>query len=247
MSQSALLRSGKGLGIPGTARKTDRKTKLKVAAPAPVEDRYDERNDHFAVRKGVRCAGVHLIIDLHGAKRLDDIEHIEATLAPLRRGGARDAPAHPPAPFPAERRVRRGGAGGEPHLHPHLAGCRLCRARRIHVRVADPDACIPVLREAFAPSAWPSTRYCAAAAPEPTRRELSAGAAGPGPGRFFIRAAEPKNRPRTCHGREALDRRDVVRRPRLPHELPGGRKCSTRRRPSISTWCCSNRHSSARC
>ena len=80
MSQSALLRSGKGLGIPGTARKTDRKTKLKVAAPAPVEDRYDERNDHFAVRKGIRCAGVHLIVDLHGAERLDDIEHIEATL-----------------------------------------------------------------------------------------------------------------------------------------------------------------------
>ncbi len=32
MSQHALLRSVKGLGIPGTARKEDRKTKLKVAA-----------------------------------------------------------------------------------------------------------------------------------------------------------------------------------------------------------------------
>ena len=31
-------------------------------------------------RKGVRCAGVHLIIDLHGAERLDDLEHIETTL-----------------------------------------------------------------------------------------------------------------------------------------------------------------------
>ncbi len=64
MSQNALLRSGKGLGIPGTARKEDRKTKLKVAVPAPVED----RQDHFAVRNGVRCAGVHLIVDLHGAQ-----------------------------------------------------------------------------------------------------------------------------------------------------------------------------------
>ena len=72
MSQNALLRSGKGLGIPGPARKEDRKTKLKVAAPAPAED----RNDHFAVRNGVRCAGVHLIIDLHGAEQLDDIEPV---------------------------------------------------------------------------------------------------------------------------------------------------------------------------
>ena len=38
------------------------------------------RADHFAIRKGVRCAGVHLIVDLHGAKRLDDIDHVEATL-----------------------------------------------------------------------------------------------------------------------------------------------------------------------
>jgi S-adenosylmethionine decarboxylase len=79
MSQQALLRSVKGLGIPGTARKEDRKTKLKVATPAPAAE-LDERNDHFAVRNGVRCAGVHLIVDLHGAEGLDDIDHIEATL-----------------------------------------------------------------------------------------------------------------------------------------------------------------------
>ena len=81
MSQNALLRSVKGLGIPGTARKEDRKTKLKVAVPAPADDRQEEqRHDHFAVRNGVRCAGVHLIVDLHGAERLDDIDYIEATL-----------------------------------------------------------------------------------------------------------------------------------------------------------------------
>ena len=39
MSQHALLRSVKGLGIPGTARKEDRKTKLKVAAPVPAASR----------------------------------------------------------------------------------------------------------------------------------------------------------------------------------------------------------------
>ena len=62
MRQNALLRSGKGLGIPGTARK--KASSRVVVAPAPVE----ERDDHFAVRNGVRCAGVHLIVDLHGAR-----------------------------------------------------------------------------------------------------------------------------------------------------------------------------------
>jgi len=42
----------------------------------PVED----RDDHFAVRNGVRCAGVHLMVDLHGAHGLDDIDLIERTL-----------------------------------------------------------------------------------------------------------------------------------------------------------------------
>src|SRR3984957_12967556 len=84
MSQNALLRSVKGLGIPGTARKEDKKTKLKVASPAPEDDRQSSQNsglpsqelptdsfrtgslakDHFAMRNGVRCAGVHLIVDL---------------------------------------------------------------------------------------------------------------------------------------------------------------------------------------
>ena len=79
MSQNALLRSVKGLGVPGTARTETKKTKLKVAPP-PADARQDQGHDHFAVRNGVRCAGTHLIIDLHGAERLNDIEHIEATL-----------------------------------------------------------------------------------------------------------------------------------------------------------------------
>ena len=36
--------------------------------------------DFFSVRDGVRYAGVHLIIDLYGAERLDDQLFIEATL-----------------------------------------------------------------------------------------------------------------------------------------------------------------------
>jgi S-adenosylmethionine decarboxylase len=150
MSQNALLRSGKGLGIPGTARKEDRKTKLKLAAPAPAELREDDdRSDHFAVRNGVRCAGVHLIIDLHGADRLDDIAHIEATL----------------------RRCVEAARATLLHIHLHhfhpngVSGVAVLAESHISIHTwpdagyaaldvfmcgsADPDQCIPVLREAF--------------------------------------------------------------------------------------------------
>jgi S-adenosylmethionine decarboxylase len=155
MSQRALLRSVKGLGIPGTARKEDRKIKLKVAAPVPAADRQstdwpdENRKDHFAVRNGVRCAGVHLIIDLHGAERLDDIEHIEATL----------------------RRCVSAASATLLHIHLHhfqpsgVSGVAVLAESHISIHTwpeagyaaldvfmcgsADPDACIPVLREAF--------------------------------------------------------------------------------------------------
>jgi S-adenosylmethionine decarboxylase len=153
MSQNALLRSVKGLGIPGTARKEDRKTKLKVATPAPapeLERQQFECKDHFATRHGVRCAGVHLIVDLHGAKRLNDIEHIEATL----------------------RRCVEAASATLLHIHLHhfqpsgVSGVAVLAESHISIHTwpeigyaaldvfmcgsADPDKCIPVLREAFA-------------------------------------------------------------------------------------------------
>jgi S-adenosylmethionine decarboxylase len=166
MSQNALLRSVKGLGIPSTARKEDKKSKLKVASPAPASDRqayddqayddqgygdraYQDPKDHFAVRNGVRCAGVHLIIDLHGAKRLNDIEHIETTL----------------------RRCVEAANATLLHIHLHhfqptgVSGVAVLAESHISIHTwpeagyaaldvfmcgsADPDKCIPVLREAF--------------------------------------------------------------------------------------------------
>ena len=150
MSQNALLRSGKGLGIPGTARKEDRKTKLKVAAPAPAEIRpEDERNDHFAVRNGVRCAGVHLIVDLHGAERLDDIEHIEAT---LRRcvEAARATLLHIHVHHFQPNGVSGVAVLAESHISIHTWPDAGYAALDVFMcGSADPDKCIPVLREAF--------------------------------------------------------------------------------------------------
>jgi S-adenosylmethionine decarboxylase len=147
MRQTALLRSGKGLGIPGTARKEERKTKLTVASPVPAE----ERHDHFAVRNGVRCAGIHLIVDLYGAQHLDDIDHIDATL----------------------RRCVEAASATLLHIHLHhfqpngVSGVAVLAESHISIHTwpevgyaaldvfmcgtADPDKCIPVLRKAFNP------------------------------------------------------------------------------------------------
>lgn len=43
-------------------------------------DRFNDRKDHFISRDGVQYAGTHLIVDLWGAKRIDDLQHVEDTL-----------------------------------------------------------------------------------------------------------------------------------------------------------------------
>jgi S-adenosylmethionine decarboxylase len=146
MSQNALLRSVKGLGIPGTARKEDKKAKLKVAVSAPAED----RPDHFALRKGVRCAGVHLIVDLHGAKQLNDINHIEAT---LRRcvDAARATLLHIHLHHFQPNGVSGVAVLAESHISIHTWPEASYAALDVFMcGSANPDACIPVLREAFA-------------------------------------------------------------------------------------------------
>ena len=141
MNQLALLRSGKGLVTPSTTRK-----KSPVLVPSAAAD---EREDHFCVRNGVKCAGAHLIIDLYGAQRLDDIDHIEATL----------------------RRCVEAAKATLLHIHLHhfqpngVSGVAVLAESHISIHTwpeagyaaldvfmcgkANPDACVPVLREAF--------------------------------------------------------------------------------------------------
>ena len=143
MRQNALLRSGKGLGGPSTAR--NKVKPMAVLASVPAE----QREDHFAVRNGVRCAGVHLIVDLHGAQGLDDIDLVEATL----------------------RRCVDAAQATLLHIHVHhfqpngVSGVAVLAESHISIHTwpdagyaaldvfmcgkASPDACIPVLREAF--------------------------------------------------------------------------------------------------
>jgi S-adenosylmethionine decarboxylase len=112
---------------------------------APAED----APDHFCVRNGVKCAGAHLIIDLYGAHRLNDIEHIEAT---LRR-----------CVIAAEATLllihlhhfQPSGVSGVAVLaESHISILTWPEAGYAALDVfmcgkANPDACVPILREAF--------------------------------------------------------------------------------------------------
>jgi len=108
------------------------------------------RRDHSVVRDGVRCAGVHLIIDLYEAQRLDDLDHIEAVL----------------------RRCAEASRATLLHIHVHrfdpngVSGVAVLAESHISIHTwpysgyaavdvfmcgdADPDQCVPVLREMLA-------------------------------------------------------------------------------------------------
>lgn len=139
MQHNAVLRARKA-----TPTAVRRKMPTLVAAAAA-----DEAADHFASRNGVRCAGAHLIIDLYGAERLDDIQHIEATL----------------------RRCVEAASATLLHIHLHrfqpngVSGVAVLAESHISIHTwpeagyaaldvfmcgkANPDACVPILREAF--------------------------------------------------------------------------------------------------
>ncbi len=148
MRENALFQLGTGLGTPGTARTEDFASAPDAAAEA------GGRDDHFVVRNGVRCAGAHLIIDIYGGERLDDIDHIEAT---LRR--AVDAASATLLHIHLHHFEPNGGVSGvavlaESHISIHTWPENGYAALDVFMcGNANPDACVPVLRDAFAPKA----------------------------------------------------------------------------------------------
>jgi S-adenosylmethionine decarboxylase len=151
MRKNALFQLGSGLGTPSTSRKEDAAAVTPKAKPArPAESR--PRSDHFVVRNGVQCAGVHLIVDLYGAQRLDDLDHIEATLRRcVEAAGATLLHVH------LHHFEPNGGVSGvavlaESHIsfhswpEAHYAALDVFMCGK-----ASPDKCVPVLRKAFSP------------------------------------------------------------------------------------------------
>jgi len=98
----------------------------------------------------VRCAGAHLIVDLYGADRLDDLDHIEATLRRcVMAAGATLLHIH------LHHFEPNGGVSGVAVLaESHISIHSWPEANYAAIDIfmcgnANPDACVPVLREAF--------------------------------------------------------------------------------------------------
>jgi S-adenosylmethionine decarboxylase len=135
--------------LPQTALlRTQRKKKSAVAAPVLADD----RDDHFIVKNGIRCAGAHLIIDLYDAERLNDLPHIEATLRRcVEAAGATLLHIHL-HPFEPNGGISGVAVLAESHISIHSWPEVNYAALDVFMcGKASPDACVPVLREAFKP------------------------------------------------------------------------------------------------
>lgn len=134
---------------PNRHRGAQARPHLVAAAPVGVTP---EPYDHFVVKNGVRCAGVHLIVDLCEATRLDDIDHIEAA---LRR--CVDAAGATLLHIHLHHFEPNGGVSGvavlaESHISIHTWPERGYAAIDVFMcGKAKPENCVPVLKEAFAP------------------------------------------------------------------------------------------------
>lgn len=109
--------------------------------------------DYFVERDGMRFAGTHLLVDLWGASRLDDPDHIDAALREAAlAAGATILHSH------FHHFTPNGGVSGvivlaESHISIHTWPERDFAAVDIFMCGAcDPHRSVPLLRSAFAPA-----------------------------------------------------------------------------------------------
>ena len=130
-------------------------TRLDPAREAPAHG-----DDGFIERDGVRYAGTHLLLELWGARSLNDPQAIEAALvraAEAAEAQVLDVRLHTFAPS--------GGVTGvallaESHISIHTWPERAYAAIDIFMcRSCDPHDAVPVLRAAFAPQSVELTEH----------------------------------------------------------------------------------------
>lgn len=132
------------------------KTQLQVldtesVTPASVSEGNEDK-DYFIIRDGVRYAGTHLIIDVYGADRLDELEHVETA---LRK--AVDAAGATLLHIHLHHFTPNGGISGvavlaESHISIHTwPECGYAALDVFMCGETNPHATIEILREAFSP------------------------------------------------------------------------------------------------
>lgn len=141
----SLFQLGMDLTRSSTAQKEDHGQSAQVA--------HDDRKDRFIERDGVRCAGTHLIVDLFGAKRLDDLKHIKETLKRcVDAAGASLLHIH------VHRFTHNGGVSGvavlsQGHVSLHSWPDEGYVALDVFMgRDSNPETAIDVVKQAFKPS-----------------------------------------------------------------------------------------------
>ena len=114
---------------------------------------HDVTKDHFVIRDGRCFAGTHLIIDLWGGERLDDLQHVEHALVDaVNAAGATLLHIH------LHHFTPNGGVSGvavlaESHLSIHSWPERGYAALDVFMcGDADPQRTVPVLKRAFRPN-----------------------------------------------------------------------------------------------
>lgn len=144
----ALFQLGMDLTRSSTAHEEDLDGTARVVHDD--NDQQEDRKDFFIERDGVRYAGNHLIIDLFGAQRLDDIEHVEHTLKKcVDRAGASLLHIH------LHHFTPNGGVSGvavlsESHISIHSWPEADYAALDVFMcGDARPELCVDVLRQAF--------------------------------------------------------------------------------------------------
>lgn len=110
---------------------------------------HTDAKDYCVVKAGQKYAGVHLLIDLYGASRLSDLEHIETTMREcVDKSGATllHIHLHPFEPTGVSGVAVLAESHISVHTWPELNYAAfdvfMCGA-------ANPEVCIDILRDAF--------------------------------------------------------------------------------------------------
>lgn len=130
----------------------EKTTVIESSWPTHDQAVEDLTQDHFIVRDGKEYAGTHLIVDLWGAKRLDELELMEDTLREaVRQAGATLLHIH------LHHFTPNGGISGvavlaESHISVHSWPERDFAAFDIFMcGDAQPEKAIEVLKQSFTP------------------------------------------------------------------------------------------------
>lgn len=158
MPANAYAVAGQHVAVPHDPGPCTAEASVAPVAEAPpetletVHTDSDERFDHFIERDGVRFAGTHLILDFHGASRLDDLELMEQGLR-----GAVDAAGATLLHIHLHHFTPNGGISGvavlaESHISVHTwPECDYAAFDIFMCGDARPELGAEVLRKTFAP------------------------------------------------------------------------------------------------